>query len=115
MARTTQEILQHHGAALGAGDLEGILADYTDDTVLITPQGTFTGITGARDAWLQLLRDLPNPRVDVSSVVVEGVVVLMEWTASTDKGRVDDGVDTLVMDGDGKRVQTLHSTLPSET
>jgi len=113
MARTTQEILQHHGEAIAAGDLAGILADYTDDAVLITPQGTFTGAAGARDAWLQLLGALPNPQVDLSSVVVEGDVVLMTWSAVTDDGRVDDGVDTLIVSGDGIRVQTVHYTLRS--
>jgi len=47
MARTPQEILQHHGASIGAGDLEGILADYPEDAVLITPHGTFRGTAGA--------------------------------------------------------------------
>jgi ketosteroid isomerase-like protein len=115
MTRTPDEILQHHADALAAGDLEGVLADYTADAVLITPQGTFTGTAGAREAWLQLLGALPNAKVDVSSVVVEGDVVLMDWTASTDNGRVEDGVDTLVLNGDGFRVQTVHYTLRSPT
>ena len=34
MTRTPQEIFQHHGGALVARDLDGILADYTDDSVL---------------------------------------------------------------------------------
>jgi ketosteroid isomerase-like protein len=111
MARTTHEILQHHGEALAGGDLEGILADYTEDAVLITPQGSFTGTAGAREAWTGLLGDLPDPKVDVSSVAVEGDAVLMTWTASTARGQVEDGVDTLVMGDDGIRLQTIHYTL----
>ena len=111
MARTTQEVLQHHGEALGARDLEGVLADYTADAVLITPQGSFTGTAGARDAWSRLLGDLPNAELSLSSVVVEGDVALMRWTATTDRGSVEDGVDTLVISGDGIRVQTVHYTL----
>jgi ketosteroid isomerase-like protein len=86
MVPTPQEILAHHGEALGAGDLDGIASDYTDDAVLITPQGTFRGKAGARAAWRQLLDDLPNPKLDVSSVVMEGELVLMAWRASSDKG-----------------------------
>lgn len=37
MTRTPQEVLQHHAQALGAGDLDEIVADYTDDAVFITP------------------------------------------------------------------------------
>src|SRR5690242_4979266 len=114
MARTTQEILQHHGETLAAGDPEGILADYPEDAVLITPQGTFTGTAGAREAWLTLLGDVPNPKVDVTSVVLEGDLVLMEWTASTDRGRIEDGVDTMVLGPDGIRRQTIHYTLTED-
>jgi ketosteroid isomerase-like protein len=110
VARTLQEVLGHHGDALAAGDLDGIVADYTDDAVLITPQGTFRGRAGAREAWLRLLGDLPDAKVDVSSVVVEGDVVLMAWAASSDAGRVDDGIDTLLVGADGIRVQTIHYT-----
>jgi hypothetical protein len=39
MARTPKEIFQHHGEALVAGDLDGIMADYADDSVYITPRG----------------------------------------------------------------------------
>jgi ketosteroid isomerase-like protein len=111
MARTPQEILQHHGETLAAGDLAGILADYPEDAVLITPQGTFTGTAGAREAWLQLLGDLPNPKVELTSLVVEGDLALMKWTASTDKGRVEDGIDTMVLSPDGIRLQTVHYTV----
>ena len=34
-----REILDHHLKCLGAGDLEGILADYAPDAVLFTPDG----------------------------------------------------------------------------
>ena len=111
MARTPQEILQHHGESIGAGDLEGILADYPEDAVLITPHGTFTGTAGAREAWLKLLGDLPHPKVTLSSLVVEGELALMKWTASTDNGRVEDGIDTMVLSPDGIRLQTVHYTL----
>jgi ketosteroid isomerase-like protein len=39
MTRTPEEVFAHHAQALGAGDLDGIVADYTDDAVFITPAG----------------------------------------------------------------------------
>ena len=35
MTRTPQEIFQHHGSALIAGDIDEIVADYTDDAVIL--------------------------------------------------------------------------------
>ena len=39
MARTPQEIFEHHATVLIAGDIEGIVSDYADDALIITPQG----------------------------------------------------------------------------
>ena len=44
MTRTPQEVFQHHAQALGAGDLDEIVADYTDDAVFITPAGVQRGL-----------------------------------------------------------------------
>jgi uncharacterized protein (TIGR02246 family) len=60
MARSPQEVFQHHAEALGAGDLEGIVDDYTDDAVLITPDGVWRGKDGIREAFTKLLADVPN-------------------------------------------------------
>ena len=48
MARTPQEIFAHHGQVLGAGDLEGIVTDYTTDAVFISPDGILKGHDGIR-------------------------------------------------------------------
>ena len=47
MARTPQEVFQHHVQALGAGDLDEIVADYTDDAVFITPAGSSVARTAS--------------------------------------------------------------------
>ena len=40
-ARTPEEVFAHHGQALGAEDLEDIVADYTDEAILVV-QKRFT-------------------------------------------------------------------------
>jgi ketosteroid isomerase-like protein len=47
MARTPEEVFQHHAQALGAGDLDEIVADYSDDAVFITPAGVRHGKTAS--------------------------------------------------------------------
>ncbi|MGD1112171.1 MAG: nuclear transport factor 2 family protein, partial [Mycobacterium sp.] len=46
MTRTPQEVFTHHGQALAAADLDGIVADYTSDSVVISPAGVFHGKGG---------------------------------------------------------------------
>jgi hypothetical protein len=40
-ARTPQQIFQHHAEALGAEDIDGVVADYSDDAFFMTPAGCF--------------------------------------------------------------------------
>jgi ketosteroid isomerase-like protein len=51
MTRTPEEVFAHHAQALGAEDLDGILADYADDAVFITPAGVKRGQGGIREAF----------------------------------------------------------------
>ena len=60
MARTPQEIFEHHATALIAGDIEGIVADYSDDALFITPRGVLRGKDGVRKGFTTLLGDVPD-------------------------------------------------------
>jgi ketosteroid isomerase-like protein len=115
MARTPQEIFQHHGAALMAGDVDEIVADYTDDSVFITPRGVRRGKAEIRQAFTELLAELPDAKWDVPTQVFEGDVLLIEWTAETPTTRVTDGIDTIVFEGDAIRVQTVRYTPQTRT
>jgi hypothetical protein len=113
MTRTPQEIFQHHGGALIAGDIDEIVADYTDDAVFITPAGVLRGKDGVREAFTRLLEDLPNAKWEISTQIFERDVLLIEWNAVSAATRAMDGIDTFVFGEDGIRVQTVRYTLES--
>ena len=96
MTRTPQEVFAHHGKALAAGDLDEIVVDYTDDSVLITPAGVARGKDGIRKAFIKLLDDLPDAAWDLKTPIFGGDVLFLEWAADSTVNRVDDGVDTFV-------------------
>ena len=96
MTRTPEEVFAHHARALGAGDLDEIVADYTDDAVVVTPAGAMHGKDGVRAAFTRLLADLPDASWQLRSQVFGGDVLLLEWTAQSASTRADDGVDTFV-------------------
>ncbi len=106
MTRTPEEVFAHHGQALGAGDLEGILEDYTEDSIFIVQGETLHGLDGARKVFTQLLSDVPNADWSLNTVFADDVLYL-EWKASGPGFAVEDGVDTFIF-ADGKvRVQTV--------
>jgi hypothetical protein len=111
MARTPQEIFEHHATALMAGDINGIVADYADDALLITPRGALRGKDGVREAFTTLLGDLPDAAWEVPTQIFEDDILFIEWSATSEKSRVRDGVDTFVFRDGLIRVQTVRHTL----
>jgi hypothetical protein len=110
-ARTPQEIFQHHAEVLVAGDLEGIVSDYADDAVFITPEGVRRGKDGVREGFVKLLEDVPSADWDVPTQIYEDDLLFIEWTADSEKTRVEDGIDTFVFRDGLIRAQTVRYTL----
>jgi uncharacterized protein (TIGR02246 family) len=111
MTRTPEEVLQHHAQALGAGDLDEIVADYADDAVFITPAGVRRGRDGIRAAFTQLLADVPNAAWELKTQIYEDDVLFLEWAADAAMTLVEDGIDTFVFRDGLIRVQTVRYTL----
>ncbi len=111
MARTPQEVFAHHVEALGAGDLDEIVADYAEDAVFITPAGVLRGLGGIRTAFTQLLADVPDADWTLKTQIYEGDVLFLEWAADAGATFADDGIDTFVFRDGLIRVQTVRYTL----
>lgn len=111
--RTPQEVFQHHAEVLIAGDIDGIVSDYSDDAVFITPAGTLHGKDGVRQGFEKLLADLPNAEWDVPTQIFEGDVLFIEWNARSQSSRAEDGIDTFVFADGLIRAQTVRYTLQS--
>ena len=114
MTRTPEEVFGHHVQALGAGDLDEIVADYADDAVMITPAGVMRGKDGVRVVFTQLLSDVPNASWNVKTQIYEGDVLFLEWVADSASTRVDDGVDTFVFRDGVIRAQTVRYSLQAK-
>jgi hypothetical protein len=115
MSRTPQEVFQHHAEALGAEDLEGIVSDYADDAIFISPDGTLRGKDGVRQAFTKLLADIPGASWELPTQLYEDDILLLEWKATSNVARVEDGIDTFVFRDGLIRVQTVRYTLvPTE-
>jgi ketosteroid isomerase-like protein len=111
MTRTPEEVFQHHAEALGAGDLDEIVADYSDDAVFITPAGVKRGLEGVREAFTQLLADVPNADWDLKTLIYENDVLFLEWAATAAETKVEDGIDTFIFSDGLIRLQTVRYTL----
>jgi uncharacterized protein (TIGR02246 family) len=109
--RSPQEVFDHHAQALGAEDLEEIVADYSDDAVFITPAGVLRGKDGIRQAFTKLLSEVPQATWDLKTTIYEDDILFLEWGAEGGGNRIEDGIDTFVFRDGLIRVQTVRYTL----
>jgi hypothetical protein len=110
--RSPQEVFNHHAQALGAEDLEQIVADYSDDAIYVTPAGVQRGKDGTRQAFTKLLGEVPHatwvsrpPSTRTTSCCWSGA----PRVAATHPGRLD----TFVFRDGLIRVQTVRYSLQS--
>jgi ketosteroid isomerase-like protein len=99
----TKDVLDHHLAAFGAGDVDEILKDYTDDSRLITANGTIVGLGPLREAFTGFFGGLFAPgtyEFTLDAERIEGEVAFITWHATCASSDIPLGVDTfLVRDG----------------
>lgn len=109
---TANEIFEHHLAAFAAGDIDDVLADYTDQTVMAYGDRVWRGLKGARDFFAMWLDELlpPGCRFDVIDSHIVDNLVYLTWTAESDKYLFDFGTDTFVIQ-DSKVLQQTVATL----
>ncbi len=100
MARSTQEVLEHHLQAFDAKDIDGILADYDDSSIFITPNGeVLRGRAQIRTIFETFIEEMSSPRSSFRMVheVVEGQIAFLSWTAESAINLYDLGTDTFVV------------------
>jgi uncharacterized protein (TIGR02246 family) len=107
---TTRQVFEHHLTALGAGDLEGILSDYTDDAILIGPDGALKGREAIRGFFDGVLASLFKPGTytfSMDTLHVTDDVVYVVWHANCAAADVVFAADTFLIKAGKIAVQTF--------
>lgn len=97
----TQLVLENHLGRFAAGDLEGLLADYTDESVLFTPGGPLHGRQAIRGMMTALFAEFAKPGARFSMQIqsVSGDVGYIVWSAETADNLYELATDTFVVRG----------------
>jgi SnoaL-like domain len=109
--RSPQEVFNHHVQALGAEDLDEIVADDSEDAIFITPAGVLRGNDSIRQAFAGVLGEVPQATWDLKTTIFADDILLLEWGAEGGGNRIQDGIDTFVVRDGRIRVQTVRYTL----
>jgi hypothetical protein len=95
----TQQVLDHHWKAFIANDLEETMADYTEESFLITPDKTFKGLVEIRQNFVNAFADFPKDSSTLQldkSLAIQDVGYII-WQATTPKFKMSYGTDTFII------------------
>ena len=109
----TEAVLSHHLQAFGSRDVDEILKDFTDDSVLFMPDGPVRGLTQLREAFEQLLQSIPQRAFETLQLLqqqIEGDVAYIAWSMG-DFAPI--GTDTFVVRNGKISIQTFAAYIPS--
>jgi ketosteroid isomerase-like protein len=96
---STAEVLEHHLVSFGKGDLDAVLSDYTEESVLFTPKGPLRGLAAIRPLFVSLLAEFGKPAVSFAMIAqhVVGEAAYIVWTAETTDNVYAVGTDTFIV------------------
>ena len=93
---STETILDHHIDCFRKGDLEGLLSDYAETSVLETPNGQIVGLKTLRKMFASLVTEFGKGETSFNMVrrSVSGNYAFIFWNARTEDNEYQIGTDT---------------------
>lgn len=110
MTATTEYVLQSHLQAAGTG-IDAIMGDYTNDSILVTQDATYRGLTEIRRFFSALFGGLPEKFFDGAKIERQEIVGELAYILWRAEPWVPFATDTFLV-RDGKiLVQTVTARL----
>ena len=112
-SKQTEATLAHHMQVLFAGQLEAVLSDYTEDSVIFTADGMVKGLTQIRAFFDGMIKNTPPAVMEAFTMIrqdVSGEIAYILWKAAP---FVPLGTDTFVVRGGKIVAQTYTTYTPS--
>lgn len=95
----TEAVLDHHWQTFIANDLEGVMEDYTEESILITPNGTYSGLEEIRGNFINAFKAFPAQQSTLTlreSLAVKDIGYIL-WVADTPEFSLSYATDTFII------------------
>lgn len=99
LSKESENVFLNHLQSFASNDLEALMSDYTDASVLITHDKTYSGKKEIRSFFVELMNHFPkeNSSFSLDKLVVKDELVFIVWHATTPTLEVLLGTDTLLI------------------
>lgn len=95
----TETVLDHHWETFVNNDLEGVMEDYTEESILITPDNTYIGLDEIRENFINAFKAFPVQGAKLTlnkSLVVKDVGYIL-WEADTPEFNLTYATDSFII------------------
>ncbi|MEP6951931.1 MAG: nuclear transport factor 2 family protein [Ginsengibacter sp.] len=106
LSDSSRKVLMNHLGSFRDNDLEAVMSDYTNESVLITHDATYIGLEEIEAFFTALVAHFPRQKssFELDKMIVEDELVYIVWHAKTPTLDVPLGSDTFIIK-DGKIYQ----------
>lgn len=96
---TTKAVLDHHWETFVNNDLEGVMEDYTEESILITPDVTYRGLDEIRQNFINAFSAFPRSHstLKLNQSKVEKDLAYILWQADTPDFNLNYATDTFLI------------------
>jgi hypothetical protein len=104
-----QEVFEHHIKAFGENDIEAVMSDFLEDSILITPDAIYKGLSEIKSFFSDVIPHFPTEGtvIEVDKMHTESNIIYIIWHGTTPSLDVPFATDTFVIE-DGKiKIQTF--------
>lgn len=109
-SETPEAVLDHHLTAFNEGDMGELLADYTDESVIISNMGEFQGLDEIEQLFTGLMEEFSQPGTEfvVDDNTFDEEIAFCVWHADTPDNDYEFATDTQII-RDGKIAKQILS------
>ncbi len=96
---TTERTLAHHQESLEAGDLDAVMSDYTESSVVITPDGALHGLSQIRQLFDKIISRVlpPGSKYELLRQEIVDEVAYTVWRGESESFNILMGTDTFII------------------
>jgi ketosteroid isomerase-like protein len=103
-----EEVLIHHLTAFGNNDLDAILKDYTETSLIFTPKGIVKGLDNIRQFFVDFFALIPTGSTfGMDQKLIEGNVAYILWNSDSNVAQIPVGTDSFLFEGNKIQYHTV--------
>ena len=112
---TTKQVLDHHWEAFTQNNMVEVMADYSDESVLITPDATYKGLDEIRKNFENAFKIFPRDKTSfgLNKSVIDRDVAYILWQAKTPTLNLTYATDTFII-RNGKIIRQTYAGVAND-